>query len=87
MARPEGGDGFLRGLEGNPWDEENETDLITVCSRQDFDIFTGWIAQTLLPWLHRIVLHRWKVSSYLSSQYLNAIQALAIKIDWRTGTS
>ncbi|PVH87646.1 hypothetical protein DL98DRAFT_649265 [Cadophora sp. DSE1049] len=60
IVRPEGGDSFLRGLEGDPWDEENESDLITVCTRQDVDIFTGWIAQTLLPWLHRIVLYRWK---------------------------
>jgi hypothetical protein len=68
--RPEGGNDFLKdiegdpwddGNEGDPWDDGNEGDLISVHEGQEFDAFTGWTAEKLTPWLHKTISHRWKV--------------------------
>ena len=62
LLRPGGGNEFLKDMEGDPWDDENKNDLVSVYSGQELDAFTGWIADKFVPWLHQVALHRWKVS-------------------------
>jgi hypothetical protein len=41
---------------------KNNEDLVSVDVEQDLDVFTRWVADKFVPWLHRIALHRGKVN-------------------------
>jgi hypothetical protein len=63
LSRREGGDGFLRGREASPWENENTMDLVSLDSRnEETDRLTLWIYNTLVPWFHNRWGHRIKVS-------------------------
>lgn len=68
LVRPEGGNGFLKDIEGDPWDDGNEEDLISLYAGQEFDTFTSWITSTFTPWLHRLAWHRWKVRTQFADK-------------------
>ena len=62
LAREKGGDNFLSGIEDLPWLESETSDLVAISGR-DFDSFTRWTAETLVPWLYRSkILKRVSVS-------------------------
>lgn len=53
----------MKDMEGDPWDDQNKQDLVSISSGQDLDAFTSWMADKFVLWLHRVVLHRWKVGT------------------------
>ncbi|CAK1363880.1 unnamed protein product [Cercospora beticola] len=52
LARADGGNNFLTGIEDLPWLESESSDLVALDSR-DFDSATRWFAERVLPWLYR----------------------------------
>lgn len=52
LARADGGNNFLTGIEDLPWLESESSDLVALDSR-DFDSATRWFAEKILPWLYR----------------------------------
>ena len=62
LSRPAFGDNFLRGYEASIWDSENIKDFVALATRPgERDIFTDWMATTVLPVFHRYI-GRWLVS-------------------------
>lgn len=50
LARKKGGDNFLVSVEELPWLADESKDLLAV-TREPFDAFTGWVAESVIPWL------------------------------------
>ncbi|KAF1931014.1 uncharacterized protein M421DRAFT_57544 [Didymella exigua CBS 183.55] len=60
LDHKDGGDMFLTGLEGQVWDEEYLSDLISISSRASTDGFQRWFQERLLPRLHHSLLDLWR---------------------------
>lgn len=59
---PEHGANFLPKIEDRPWRATESADLVALSSRKH-DVFTGWIAERLIPWLsHRLYLGKTPIS-------------------------
>lgn len=61
MERPRMGNFPLLGLDRKMWDAENEEDLVTLRERTRSDVFSSWVAETLVPMFHRFIGERFKV--------------------------
>jgi len=62
ILRTDGGNGFFRGREADPWEERNAEDLVSLAGWLDRkDHFTLWIKDTIVPWFHRCCGSRVKV--------------------------
>lgn len=48
--KPDHGANFLPKIEDRPWRASESADLVALSSRKH-DVFTGWIAERLTPWL------------------------------------
>ncbi len=69
ILRPDGGNGFFRGREADPWAEENTEDLVSLAGWLDGkDHFTLWIKDIVLPWFHSHLGWRWKVKAISSRE-------------------
>ncbi|KAF2686626.1 hypothetical protein K458DRAFT_297185 [Lentithecium fluviatile CBS 122367] len=55
-----GGDKFLSGCEARPWMPGSQRDLLSLSSRSTDDLFTRWIEEHVLPWLHWLFFYPWK---------------------------
>lgn len=62
LLHSEGGNGFLKGAEAQPWMPDQLDDLIAISSRGSSDTFSRWAEEKIVPWLYWIFLHPWKAS-------------------------
>jgi hypothetical protein len=61
LERPHGGDYFLKGLEGDPWDQEYSADLVVLSgSQSEQDRFAQYMSDKIVPLYHRYIGHRMK---------------------------
>ena len=51
----------LLGMDRKSWSKEAETDLVALMARQKPDAFSGWFAETLIPFFHRVLGAKFKV--------------------------
>lgn len=61
MERPRMGNFPLWGLDRKSWDEEHKDDLVALRERSRHDVFSSWVAETVVPGFHRFVGERFKV--------------------------
>ncbi|KAL9032127.1 MAG: hypothetical protein Q9180_006684 [Flavoplaca navasiana] len=88
LSRPDSGDNFLRGGEASLWAVNNTDDLVALSKRPgEHDIFTSWIANSVLHTFHRYVGHcivpkrqndeEAGFTEYNDSQFMAILQVLA----------
>lgn len=65
MERPRMGNFPLLGLDRYSWDEAHEDDLVALRARSRDDVFSSWVAETLVPTFHQWVGERFKVRASL----------------------
>lgn len=65
MERPRMGNFPLLGLDRKTWDEAHEDDLLALRERSRSDMFSSWVAETLVPTFHRLIGEKFKVRSCL----------------------
>jgi hypothetical protein len=56
-----GGDKFLSGCEARPWMSDSQRDLLSLSSGTSEDLFTRWIEEHVLRWMHWLIFYPWKV--------------------------
>lgn len=61
LERPRMGNFPLLGLDRKTWDEDHEGDLLALRARSRSDLFSSWVAETLVPTFHRFIGERFKV--------------------------
>lgn len=61
LKRPRMGNFPLLGLDRKTWDEHHEHDLLALRARSRSDLFSSWVAETLVPIFHRFIGERFKV--------------------------
>ncbi|XDG05282.1 hypothetical protein ABKA04_004897 [Annulohypoxylon sp. FPYF3050] len=60
LERPAYGNGFLQGVEKQPWNAER-ADMVTLQKeREDTDLFTGWLFRVIPGFFHNQFIYRWK---------------------------
>lgn len=62
-----GGNEFLEGCEARPWMASELPDLLSLSPRSTDDLFTRWIEECILPWVHWMILHPWKVCNQVQA--------------------
>lgn len=73
MERPRMGNFPLLGLDRDAWDEAHEDDLVALRARSRDDVFSSWVAETLVPTFHRWVGKRFKVREFFSFFFLSTL--------------
>jgi len=67
MERPTMGAFPLLGIDSKSWDEEHETDLVSLSTPQTNDHFSEWFITRLIPFIHRKIGERFKVCKLVPS--------------------
>ena len=60
LGRPDGGNNFLKGSEGDPWERETRGDVVSILSSAHSDTFAQQIWSHFLPWYHKWIGWRTK---------------------------
>ncbi|KAH0563090.1 hypothetical protein GP486_002345 [Trichoglossum hirsutum] len=59
---PNDGAGFLSAVEAKPYQNDNVEDLVVLTQMADYDIFTAFITENVIPWIFEKTYHRLKVT-------------------------
>ena len=64
LTRRTGGHCFLQGREADIWSDVHEKDLVSLTARsRDKDLLSNWVDLHIIPFYHKILGHRIKVST------------------------
>lgn len=67
LERKRGGHFFLKGYEADIWSEDHEKDLVSMTAgSRNKDTLSHWVDLYILPFYHRVLGHRVKVSTNVS---------------------
>ena len=67
LERKRGGHCFLKGDEADVWNEAHEKDLVSMTAGgRNKDTLSRWVDRYTLPFYHRVLGHRVKVSTNVS---------------------